>query len=157
MLIREAETADIKQIQLVRNSVTENTLSDPNLVTDEDCTEFITVRGKGWVCEIDQEIVGFAIADLKENNIWALFADPEFERKGIGQVLHKTMPDWYFTQTKEKVWPGTAFNTRAETFYRKARWTEAGTHGTTEIKFEMTYNDWTAGQNRQHQFGNMAT
>jgi len=65
MIIREAKIEDIKQIQIVRNSVTENTLSNPNLVTDEDCKEFITVRGKGWVCEIDKEIVGFAIADLK--------------------------------------------------------------------------------------------
>ena len=142
MLIREANIDDIQQIQIVRNSVTENTLSDPSLVTDNDCIEFITVRGKGWVCEMDNQIVGFAIADLKENNIWALFLDPKFERIGIGQVLHKTMLDWYFSQTKENVWLGTAFNTRAETFYRKAGWTEVGTNGTKEIKFEMTYTDW---------------
>ena len=100
MIIREATIDDIKQIQIVRNAVLENTLSNPNLVTDEDCKEFITVRGKGWVCEIYKLIVGFAIADLKENNIWALFLDPKFEKKGIGQQLQKTMLDWYFTQTK---------------------------------------------------------
>lgn len=60
MTIREAKIEDIKQIQIVRNSVTENTLSNPDLVTDQDCEEFITVRGKGWVCEIDKQIVGFA-------------------------------------------------------------------------------------------------
>jgi hypothetical protein len=64
-----------------------------------------------------------------------------------GQQLHKTMLDWYFTQTKDKVWLGTAFNTRAEKFYRKAGWTEVGKHGTKEIKFEMTYDDWTKGRN----------
>jgi len=148
MKIREATKDDIKQIQRVRNSVTENTLSNPDLVTEQDCEEFILRRGKGWVCEIDKQIVGFAIADLKENNIWALFLDPKFEKKGIGQLLHKTMLDWYFTQTKEKVWLGTGFNTRAEQFYRKAGWTEVGTHGTEEIKFEMTYNYWTKSQNR---------
>ena len=142
MMIRAAKIYDIQQIQIVRNSVKENTLSNPNLVTDKDCEEFISVRGKGWVCEIDQQIVGFAIADLKENNIWALFVDPKYERKGIGQKLHRKMLDWYFTQTKEKVWLGTAFNTRAEKFYRKAGWTEVGTHGPKEIKFEMTYNNW---------------
>lgn len=143
MIIREAKIGDIKQIQIVRNSVTENTLSNSNLVTDEDCKEFITVRGKGWVCEMNNQIVGFAIADLKANNIWALFIDPKFEKKGIGRQLHKIMLDWYFSQTKNKVWLGTAFNTRAEQFYRKAGWAEAGTHGTKEIKFEMTYADWT--------------
>ena len=142
MIIREAIIDDIPQIQQVRNAVTENTLSHPGLVTDEDCKTFITLRGKGWVCEIDNRIVGFAIADLQKNNIWALFLDPAFEKKGIGKILHRIMMDWYFSQTKEKLWLGTAFNTRAEAFYRKAGWTEAGTHGSKEIKFEMTYDDW---------------
>ena len=147
MIIRTATLDDIQQIQIVRNSVTENTLSNPDLVTDDDCATFITVRGKGWVCEIDQQIVGFAIVDLQENNIWALFLDPKFEKKGIGQALHKIMIDWYFTQTKVTVWLGTAFNTRAEKFYRKAGWTEVGTNGTKEIKFEMTYQAWISSQN----------
>ena len=143
MIFREAEIGDIKQIQIVRNAVKENTLSDPNLVTDEDCKEFIIERGKGWVCEIDNRIVGFAIADLKDNNIWALFIDPEFEGKGIGKKLHKIMLEWYFAQTKTKVWLGTAFNTRAEKFYKEAGWTEVGLHGTKETKFEMIYEIWT--------------
>lgn len=148
MIIREAKIDDIKQIQIVRNSVTENMLSNPNLVTDEDCEEFISIRGKGWVCEINNQIVGFAIADLQENNIWALFLDPKFEKKGIGQQLHRIMLEWYFTQTKDTVWLGTAFNTRAEQFYRKAGWIEVGTNGPKEIKFEMTYLDWTNNVNK---------
>jgi len=73
MKYREANISDIKQIQRVRHSVKENILSNPDLVTDEDCKDFITIRGKGWVCEIDELIVGFAVADLRDNNIWALF------------------------------------------------------------------------------------
>ena len=144
MLIREAKIEDIKQIQIVRNSVKENILSNPNLVTDKDCEEFLFERGKGWVCEIDSQIVGFSIVDLKENNIWALFLDPNFEKKGIGRKLHNIMLDWYFTQTKETVWLGTAFNTRAESFYRKSGWKEIGLHGNKEIKFEMTFENWTS-------------
>ncbi|NEU08181.1 GNAT family N-acetyltransferase [Flavihumibacter sp. R14] len=142
MTIREASIEDIKQIQFVRNSVKENTLSDPNLVTDEDCIEFITERGKGWVCEIDHEIVGFAIVDLKDKNIWALFLRPEFEKQGIGRQLHDTMLGWYFQQSKSSIWLGTSSMTRAEAFYRKAGWKEIGTHGKAEIKFEMTCDDW---------------
>ena len=149
MIIREAQIDDIKQIQIIRNAVTENTLSDPRLVTDKDCEEFITIGGKGWVCEIENQIVGFAIIDLKENNIWALFLHPKFEKKGIGQLLHKQMLDWYFAQTTHTVWLGTDFNTRAEHFYRKADWTEVGTNGKNEIKFEMTYNNWKTSQNYQ--------
>ena len=69
MIIREAKIEDIKQIQIVRNSVTENTLSNPDLVTDEDCKEFLFVRGKGWVCEIDKLIVGLSEKDLKSETL----------------------------------------------------------------------------------------
>ena len=142
MLFREATIDDIPQIQRVRNSVKENVLSDPNLVTDSDCVDYITRRGKGWVCETEGHIVGFAIADLKENNIWALFLQPDYERKGIGRRLHQLMMDWYFSKTDKTVWLSTAPNSRAETFYRKAGWKEAGIYGKGEIKFEMTPNDW---------------
>ena len=142
MTIREANINDIKQIQEVRSSVNENMLSDPGLVTDKDCEEYMFKRGKGWVCETENRIIGFAIADLKENNIWALFLLPEFEKKGIGRKLHDIMLDWYFTQTKTTVWLGTAPNTRAEKFYRDAGWKETGVHGKGEIKFEMSFDDW---------------
>lgn len=142
MVFREAKSADIQQIQKVRNSVKENMLSNPELVSDQDCYDFIINRGKGWVCEVENRIVGFAIVDLQDKNIWALFLMPEFEKKGIGRQLHKIMLNWYFTQTKSNLWLGTSPNTRAEAFYRKAGYTETGTHGKGEIKFEMTYENW---------------
>ena len=142
MNIRVAEVKDIYQIQVVRNLVKENQLSDPALVPDSDVKDYITCRGKGWVCEIDGEVVGFAIADLVENNIWALFIHPGFERIGIGKKLHEEMMSWYFSQTDKTVWLGTSPKTRAELFYRKAGWKEVGVHGKGEIKFEMTKDEW---------------
>ena len=142
MKIRFAEVKDIGQIQVVRNLVKENRLSDPALVPDSDVKDYITRRGKGWVCEIGERIIGFAIADLIENNIWALFVHPDFEKMGAGKKLHDVMMNWYFANADEPVWLGTAPNTRAEKFYRKAGWKEIGVHGKGEIKFEMTKEDW---------------
>jgi len=142
MIFREAILSDIPQIQLVRNLVKENPLPDPAYVTDADCVGFISVRGKGWVCETDNVILGFSVVDLKEKNIWALFINPDFEAKGIGKKLHSLMLDWYFNQTKEKVWLGTSPATRAATFYRLNGWKEVGTNGPKEIKFEMSYKNW---------------
>ena len=139
---REATASDIEQIQVVRNSVKENVLTNPNLVTDEHCFDFITNRGKGWVCETNSTIVGFSIVDLKERNVWALFVDPNYEKNGIGRQLQKMMLDWYFSQTSDKIWLGTDPNTRAEDFYRKSGWKAVGTHGNGEIKFEMTHENW---------------
>jgi GNAT superfamily N-acetyltransferase len=133
---------DIEQMQVIRNAVKENVLSDPGLVSDKDYEIYINTRGKGWVCEIENKVLGFSIVDLERNNIWALFVHPLFEHKGIGKQLHDTMLDWYFSQTKTDVWLGTAPETRAETFYRKQGWREVGTHGKDELKFEMNYATW---------------
>ena len=142
MFFREAVKDDIPQIQIVRNSVSENQLSHPALVTDADCEEYILVRGKGWVCEVNNMVVGFAIADLQENNIWALFVTPIYAEKGIGKKLHSLMLNWYFEQTQQTVWLGTAPNSRAEIFYTKQGWTKVGMHEDKELKFEMTFNKW---------------
>ena len=141
MSFREANITDIPQMQIVRNSVKENQLSNPDLVKDKDYESFLTDNGKGWVCEIENEIVGFAIVNLAENNIWALFLNPEFEKKGIGKQLHNLMLNWYFQQTKTPVWLGTAPKTRAEQFYRFSGWQDIGMHGK-EIKFQMTFENW---------------
>ena len=142
MIFREATMADIPQIQIVRHAVKENILSDPSLVTDQDCADYLMIRGKGWVCEVDNNIVGFAIADLKDNNIWALFLMPAFEKQGIGKQLHDKMLDWYFSNKTETVWLSTTPGTRADQFYRKCGWTETGKYGTNQIRFEMTYEKW---------------
>ncbi len=144
MIYREAEIRDIAQIQFVRNAVKENMLSDPALVPDKDVEEYMMRRGKGWVCEVDKRIAGFSIVDLVENNVWALFVHPDFEAMGIGKKLHQVMMDWYFVQTKEKIWLGTDPKSRAEKFYRMQGWKEVGVHGKGEMKFEMDFETWSA-------------
>ena len=148
MIFREAQTSDIPQLQIVRNSVKENMLSDPALVPDKDVEDYINRRGKGWVCEINSKIAGFAIVSVTDHNVWALFIQPASEKKGMGMKLHGIMMDWYFTRTAEMIWLGTAPGTRAEAFYRKAGWREAGTHGKGEIKFEMTSDEWRTGRHK---------
>jgi GNAT superfamily N-acetyltransferase len=142
LLFREAYTSDIPAMQFVRHAVKENVLSNPGLVTDADCKEYIQHRGKGWVCEIDNTIVGFAIADLKEESIWALFVHPDYEQKGIGSTLQNIMLDWYFLQGPTSAWLVTAPKTRAETFYTKSGWINIGIVHKGEVKFEMSKEQW---------------
>jgi GNAT superfamily N-acetyltransferase len=142
MIFREALVNDIKQMQVVRNAVRENTLSNPALVTDANVEDYITGRGKGWVCEIENVVVGFAIADLIDHNIWALFVHPDAEAKGIGKELHNRMMNWYFSQTDETVWLSTTPGTRAEMFYKMQGWEQVGVYGKGEVKFEMSKEKW---------------
>ncbi|MBX2933624.1 MAG: GNAT family N-acetyltransferase [Ferruginibacter sp.] len=142
MHYREALINDIPQIQVVRNLVKENKLSHPSYVTDNDVEDYILNRGKGWVCEIENSIVGFAIADLVDDNIWALFVHPQFEAMGIGKTLHRIMLNWYFENNKEKVWLSTDPFTRAYEFYKMQGWKEVGTYGKGEAKFELDRETW---------------
>ena len=142
MNFREATIQDIPQMHTIRIAVKENILPDPSMIKEEDYANFLTVRGKGWVCEIENEIVGFAIIDLKEKNIWALFVHPAHERKGVGKRLQQIMLDWYFENNDEPIWLGTSPVTPAENFYRRAGWKDVGKRANGEIKFEMTKEEW---------------
>ena len=144
MIYREAKAEDIPRIMEVRNSVKENVLPDPTIVTAEDCRDYLFRRGKGWVCEVDSLIIGFSIVSLLDKSLWALFLHPEFEKRGIGRKLHELALQWYFEQTKEDIWLSTAYGTRAEQFYQKAGWKAVGAYSEEEVKFEMTYAEWEA-------------
>ena len=128
--------------------VKENVLSDPNLVTHEHYTTYLTEKGKGWVVETDNAIVGFAIIDTTTQNIWALFVLPGYEGKGIGKMLQSAMLNWYFSEHKNTLWLSTSPGTRAEQFYLKTGWKAVGKTQSNEIKFEMTYPVWETTKNK---------
>jgi GNAT superfamily N-acetyltransferase len=138
---REAGIEDIEGLHRVRMSVKENILHTPSLVTTDDYIKFLTEEGRGWLCELNEEINGFAIVDHKSKNVWALFVDPVFEHRGIGKSLHRMMLDWYFENYIETIWLSTAAGTRAERFYQKAGWKETGMLNG-EVKFEMDKAMW---------------
>ncbi|MEJ8758005.1 GNAT family N-acetyltransferase [Pontibacter sp. H259] len=138
MLFKRATVADIPGMSWVRMAVKENVLSNPDLVTPESYREMLEEKGAGWVCEINESIVGFSIVDLSDLNIWALFVDPEHDRKGVGRKLHDLMLKWSFSQGIDKLWLSTSPGTRAETFYHKAGWQQTGFTKSGEVRFEMT-------------------
>ena len=126
----------------VRMSVRENQLADPALVQPHDYRSMINERGRGWVAEIDEEFVGFAIADLTRANIWALFVDPAHESCGIGRRLHDTMLEWLFRSGAEQVTLGTEPGTRAERFYVAAQWHYCGRNPNGEARYSMSRDAW---------------
>jgi GNAT superfamily N-acetyltransferase len=142
MTLREAGVSDIPALHHIRLSVKENRLSDPRLITATDYKKFLTDRGMGWVVETDSKIIGFAIIDLREKNIWAIFVDPSYEKQGAGKMLMGKILGWYFSQWSETLWLSTAPGTRAEKFYRKFGWQEKGVTGKNEIMFVYSSSNW---------------
>lgn len=141
MQFREAQVTDIPQMMEIRNSVKENQLSDPALISFDDYSTFISNRGKGWISLEDELVTGFAVVDLVEHNVWALFVRPGYEGNGIGTILQQLLLTWYFQQTSHPVWLSTSPGTRAEKFYRKSGWKETGVYGKGEIRFERNKPD----------------
>lgn len=141
MHIRIAAEADIPEMHRIRMSVGENRLLDPAAVQPDDYRPLLAERGRGWVAELDGRIVGFAVADLTHANIWALFTDPDFERRGVGRALHDGMITWLLSAGAERLWLTTDPGTRAERFYQAAGWRYAGPQRG-EARYELSKEEW---------------
>jgi len=127
-LIRNATDADISRIVEIRAAVRENRLRDPSRVTLADINWFIVNPGI-FVWEENGRVVGFSAADPRNGNIWALFMDPEYERRGIARRLFERACAVLQSAGCERMWLTTTPGTRAEAFYRKAGWMVLGTEG----------------------------
>jgi GNAT superfamily N-acetyltransferase len=121
MTIRLADEHDIQQMQRIRLSVLENRLSDPSRVQTHHYRAMLQ-SGRGWVCEVDGCITGFAVVDLEAASLWALFVDPAYERRGIGRQLHDAAVEWLFAAGVARITLTTEPGTRAEHFYQSAGW-----------------------------------
>ena len=135
-MLRIALVADIPAIQRVRASVNENRLVS-TVITDEDVRTAIEETGRGWVVEVDGEVVAFAIGNAASGNIWALFVHPAHEGRGLGRQLHDTMINWLWSAGLQRLWLTTEPRTRAQRFYEAAGWQLTGTTTGGELRYEM--------------------
>lgn len=123
--VRRAIARDVPGMMRIRAAVRENVLSDPARVPAEAYHRFID-HAAIWLWEEDGRVLGFAAADPGDGTVWALFVDPESERRGIGAALLSNALD----DLKRAGWPRarltTAPGSRAEGFYRRRGWAAAG-------------------------------
>lgn len=121
----------------VRRSVQENRLISTKL-TERDYLVAIEATGRGWVLELEGNVVAFAIGNAANGSIWALFVEPGYEGRGYGQELHDIMIAWLWEQGHDRLWLSTDAGTRAERFYLAAGWRRAGVTEGGEICFELS-------------------
>ena len=110
----------------IRLAVRENALSDPASVTEESYRLYLAGRGVGWVAERDGAPLGFAILDLEEQRVWALFVDPQAEGTGIGTALIAEIEAFAAAHRLDRLHLATGPDTRAARFYERLGWKPAG-------------------------------
>lgn len=135
-MLRKAGRADIPAMHRIRLAVKENRLTT-TAITEADYRPAIEEHGCGWVVEEGGEVVGFAVGDKRDGNIWALFVHPSHEGRGHGRQLHDAMVSWLWAQGCERLWLTTDPNTRAQAFYEAAGWRHAGQAEHGALRFEQ--------------------
>lgn len=125
ILIRPARAADITTIFSIRTSVKENILSLEQLtdmgITPDVILEMLELPDCIWVADIDGITAGFAIADMEEGSLFALFVLPEYEGLGLGKELMVHAEAALFQQ-HSKIWLETDSQSRAAVFYQHRGW-----------------------------------
>ena len=135
-LLRQATRADLAGLWRVRYAVAENTLA-PGRIADEEVIVQLEVTGRGWVVEEGGEVVGFAIGDAAEANVWALFVDPRAEGRGHGSLLHDTTVDWLWAHGLPLLWLSTGAATKARGFYERRGWRCVAPCGVDQVRLEL--------------------
>lgn len=92
-ILRQATTIDIPAMSKIRLSVKENVLSNPARITEQMYQDYLAYLGRGWVAEVDGDVVAFCYAERENSSIWALFVFPEYEGQGLAKHLLKLAVD----------------------------------------------------------------
>ena len=135
---RRAEAADIPAMSAIRLNVAENVLRDRSKVTPQMYHDYLDLLGRGWVCLVDDRIVGFAYASRADASIWALFVAPSHEGMGIGRRLLDFAVDWLFAVGAPVITLDTGRDTRAARFYAAAGWLRDADTGAGNVRFRLT-------------------
>ena len=125
-MIRIATLTDIPRLMEICGSVRENRLSDPSRVTLADYNWHIA-HAPIHVWEDDDGVIkGLSAGDPRDGSIWALFVDPAFEGRGIGQALILAACNSVAAAGHRVARLSTEAGTRAERFYLRNGWLAKG-------------------------------
>ena len=84
------------------------------------------IRGshKGWLSELEGEVVGFAMGDAEKAELTVMAMLPAYEGRGIGGQLLTRVEQWLESTGCRKIWLTTDINPklRAYGFYRRHGW-----------------------------------
>ena len=145
MLIRVAQQKDIETLFEIRTSVVENHQSREEIaelgITPDSVAEMLETDCCAWIAELDQQAIGFSIANKTEKNILGMFVRPGFEGRGAGRQLMESAENWLWSNNIEEISliTGNDPTLRAYGFYVHLGWHPAGVETTGAFTGEMKF------------------
>lgn len=139
MTFREIEAPDVPAIFAVRVATRENTLSLEELtglgITEDSVLAMLGRTHRGWLCEDGGQVVGFAMGNWENGELWVIALLPGYEGRGIGAELLTRVENWLWSEGWGEIWLTTDVDTslRAYGFYLRQGWVDR------EIKDGMRY------------------
>ena len=130
MHFREITEADIPALFEVRVATHENRLTREELlaldITEETVKQKLLGSFKGWLCEDNHQVVGFAMGDKSSGELWVIAVLPEYIGQGIGSRLLRAVENWLTESGCKRLWLTTDIDARlkAYTFYRSHGWVD---------------------------------
>jgi GNAT superfamily N-acetyltransferase len=140
-LIRRATANDVAAMFEVRTGVRENHLSMQQLatlgITPETLPPMLDGDGRGWIADVDGEVVGFSMADARQATVFGMFMRSGHEGRGIGRALMAAAEDWLFATGCTRIWLLTDADpqVRANGFYRHLGWIEDAIEDDGQMRF----------------------
>jgi ribosomal protein S18 acetylase RimI-like enzyme len=139
MTFRKITDADIPSLFLVRAATRENSWTREQLaevgINDETVAAMINTTHAGWLCEVEDRIVGFAMGNRSNGEMWVIAVLPDYEGKRIGAELLARVEDWLWAEGWAEIWLETGVDPslRAYGFYKRQGWDDR------EVRDERRY------------------
>jgi GNAT superfamily N-acetyltransferase len=128
MTFRAIEARDLAELFDLRASTRENPYSRDALrgigITEETTAARLLTTNRGWLCETEGKLVGFAIGDGSTGEMCVIAVLPEFEGRRIGSRLLDAVEAWLYSLGWKELWLWTSADPkrRAFTFYTRHGW-----------------------------------
>ncbi len=132
MDIREIAKIDVAALFTVRTATRENALSLEELaglgITEKSVLAMLDGTHRGWFCTADDRMVGFAMGNRTNGEMWVIAVLPEYEGRGIGAELLTRVENWLWSEGWKESWLTTDVDPalRAYGFYRHQGWFDDG-------------------------------
>jgi GNAT superfamily N-acetyltransferase len=135
--IRPISEADVPALFAVRVATHENRLTRGQLtamgITDESVAAGLRGHRRGWLCEVGDRVVGFAMGDWTTGELLVIAVLPGYIGRGIGSRLLRAVEAWLEASGCRRLWLTTDVDPalKAYGFYVRHGWLDDRIDGDT--------------------------